>query len=297
MRKIIFFTLILFVTACGNRKTDKVEKFSLVVPKAPEVMTEDQKDAYVRLHFWDNFDFQNESIYAGSVSIREYFNAYAKLLAKNPTDSLSTARMMEKASANKMSMEFFSSLADTYFHDPNSPYRSDEHYIPVLKVLIDSPLSSDEDKTKYKEILAMVSTNRLGKKANDFRFISREGDRRLYSLDSEYILIYFNNPGCEMCKIVTEEMVNSAYLDMMVETERLTILAVYPDEDLEAWREYRGDFPDTWINSYNPDKEIENLRTYNLNAIPSLYLLDRDKRVVLKDETDVRKIEFTLSQH
>ena len=35
-------------------------------------------------------------------------------------------------------------------------------------------------------------------------------------------------------------------------------------------------------------------RLYNLNAIPALYLLDRDKRVIIKDGTSVTEIENVL---
>ena len=36
---------------------------------------------------------------------------------------------------------------------------------------------------------------------------------------------------------------------------------------------------------------------YDLGAIPAMYLLDRDKRVLVKDSTDVSYIEEVIDRH
>ena len=41
---------------------------------------------------------------------------------------------------------------------------------------------------------------------------------------------------------------------------------------------------------------IERQRLYDLKAIPSLYLLDRAKRVVVKDSVDVGELEYMLKR-
>ena len=69
-----------------------------------------------------------------------------------------------------------------------------------------------------------------------------------------------------------------------------------PDTDLEAWREHLQDYPASWINGYDADQRIEKERLYDLKAIPALYLLDKQKRVMAKDCTDVAYIEKLLSE-
>ena len=51
-------------------------------------------------------------------------------------------------------------------------------------------------------------------------------------------------------------------------------------------------YPKEWINCYDPDYVIRTDTLYNIRAIPSLYLLDAQKRVVLKDATPERVIMF-----
>ena len=43
--------------------------------------------------------------------------------------------------------------------------------------------------------------------------------------------------------------------------------------------------PAAWINSYDKSLDIKNKEVYDLKAIPTLYLLDKEKKVVLKDVT------------
>ena len=76
----------------------------------------------------------------------------------------------------------------------------------------------------------------------------------------------------------------------MVRDKQLVILAVYPDEDIVAWREHTADFPKEWLNGYDKDQMINQEELYDLRAIPSFYLLDKDKRVILKD-VPVEQIE------
>lgn len=72
----------------------------------------------------------------------------------------------------------------------------------------------------------------------------------------------------------------------------LSVLAIYPDEDLNAWKKYARSLPQEWIVARyaHPDAR----KAYGLPAIPCLYLLDRNKTVILKD-APVERIEERLS--
>jgi hypothetical protein len=64
---------------------------------------------------------------------------------------------------------------------------------------------------------------------------------------------------------------------------RLAVVNVYIDEDIQAWRSYMPIYPEEWYNGFDPDYLIRGEWLYNVRAIPSLYLLDKEKRVILKD--------------
>jgi hypothetical protein len=81
----------------------------------------------------------------------------------------------------------------------------------------------------------------------------------------------------------------------MRENDLVEVLAIYPDEDLVAWRDHISDIPRSWINGYDAGMRITEARSYNLQAIPSLYLLDNEKRVIIKDGTSVAQIENAIA--
>ena len=85
-------------------------------------------------------------------------------------------------------------------------------------------------------------------------------------------------------------------LNELMELDRLKILAIYPDTDIEAWRAYQQEMPTGWISGYDRDQQLSQKQLYKLNAIPALYLLDTKKRVLIKDGCDVRQVEFIVSE-
>ena len=105
----------------------------------------------------------------------------------------------------------------------------------------------------------------------------------LYSIKSEYTLIYFNNPECHDCGRVHGYLVASKVFTTMLQTGRLKLLALYPDEDLGAWTRHKEEYPSSWIAARYAKKSDREY--YHLQAIPSLYLLDKTKKVLLKDAT------------
>lgn len=335
-RCFLFFLILAALASCVQKKAEKQAasvspKLSLKIPEPPAIMNQGQKIDFLKSHYWDNFDFENEKypFLLDSAQIYALFVDYASLLMSNPYDTLSTASLMEKASGNQSAFALFSELADAVFHGTDSPYRNDEFYIPVLKAQLKSPYLEDDEKIITAEELRMARKNRLGHKANDFQYITERLDRaeliraadatsenqsesalaaagkgihqgsmtenHLYGTDADYILLFFNNPGCTMCRDIREDLLNSAFIQDLVKDGTLTILAIYPDENLDAWRAYHPYIPDNWINARNPESQIINKKLYNLNAIPSLYLLDSGKTVLAKDETDVRRLETTLA--
>ena len=42
-------------------------------------------------------------------------------------------------------------------------------------------------------------------------------------------------------------------------------------------------YPEQWYNGFDPDFVLKGDQMYNIRAIPSLYLLDKEKNVLMKD--------------
>lgn len=279
-----------------EKSTPKSYRFSYVLP--PMHITQEQKGAYMAEHFWDNFDF-SDTLYTTKADTTEMLRAYATFVGSvvGPTNQEPIRKLMQRASASKKMFDYFAMLSDKVLHDPNSPLRSDELYIAVLEAQIASPLYDKYEKMAPEYELNIVSQNRIGHKANNFYYTTKSGSRgNLYAIKCDFVIVYINNPGCSMCRDITMALKGSPTIAEMQRRGRLKIVAIYPDENLDEWRKHLGDMPSAWINGYDRGCHIDREKLYNINAIPALYLLDKEKVVLVKDSTNVGEIEYILQR-
>ena len=69
----------------------------------------------------------------------------------------------------------------------------------------------------------------------------------------------------------------------------------YIDEDLQGWKDYMPIYPDNWYNGFDPNLVIRGEGLYSVRAIPSLYLLDKEKGVILKDAPENRLLSYLVN--
>ena len=71
-------------------------------------------------------------------------------------------------------------------------------------------------------------------KAGNFTYTLSSGQKdSLYALTSEWILLYFYEPTCEDCRLLTEQIAGSEILRHLFAEKKLQVLAIYPDNDRE----------------------------------------------------------------
>lgn len=298
-----FLTAILLIALCwgcspkqGKSEPAKSYRFHFVQP--PLHILDEQIPAYMRDHFWDKFDFA-DTLWTTKADTTEMLKAFTAYVVGyvGPIDQEPIRKLMQRASVSKKMFDYFSMLSEKVLYDPNSPYRSDELYIAVLEAQIASTLLDKYEKMAPEYDLKIVSQNRIGREANDFDYTVKSGRRsNLYSLKNDFVIVYINNPGCTMCREVTEALKQSQIITDLQRKGLLKILAIYPDEDLNEWNKHYTDIPAEWINGYDKGCLIGRGNIYNIRAIPALYLLDKDKKVLVKDSVNVGEIEAILSQ-
>jgi hypothetical protein len=180
-----------------------------------------------------------------------------------------------------------------YLYDPNSPLRNEDHYAFYAARLAKSDLVEPVIREKYAREVRLAALNRTGTKAADFRFTDKRGRTyTLYGINSELTLLFFSNPGCGACKEIIDVLNNDPVISKLIADGTMKVLNIYIDEDLEAWRSYMPIYPETWYNGFDPDLVIRGETLYNVRAIPSLYLLDREKTVIMKDAPEARLFDW-----
>ena len=304
--KYLSFILLLVLTACKsgpaasqeqNGKQDTVKVFNL--PDIPVVLnTVSQRADYMVKHYWDRFDF-TDTTYVSQIDVAEQaWVDYCDLLEHVPLSDAQTAikETIGRAGKNKKMLDFFAELADKYLYDPNSPMRNEELYIPVLEALTASPMLNETEKIRPQARLELAQKNRLGTKALNFTYTLDSGAKgTLYQFPAEYTLLFINNPGCHACSEMIEGLKSSPVINGFIADKKLKVLSLYPDEELDEWKKHRSDIAKEWTNGYDKELVIKNKNLYDLRAIPTLYLLDKNKIVLLKDAT-LQKVEQYLAE-
>lgn len=275
--------------------TTTPRRFELPRASLKDIKSREELDHYIA-HFWDDFDFKDGSR-IGEYDATEVYSAFAQYLFIIPQESADSLlrSLITRAEASREALDFFADMAHEVLYDPNSPMRNDEYYIPILETLLESELLDEYDKIIPQSELHMALQNRIGHPANDFTLTLSNGTHLdLYDIEADYTILLFNNPGCEMCREIIDGITASELISTLSQRLDIAIVALYPDEDIDAWRDYLPSMPKDWICAYDKELRLTSERLYDLKAIPALYLLDAEKRVIIKDGASVPQLEETL---
>ena len=105
----------------------------------------------------------------------------------------------------------------------------------------------------------------------------------MHGINAEYLLIFFNDPDCPNCRQALEVMKTADPIVNLEGMGVMKVLAVSPGGKTALWDERKADFPSNWIYAYDPAGELDQGTIYTLRTSPSIYLLDSEKKVILKD--------------
>lgn len=313
MKRLLLISLaVLLLVSCGRKGSGKAasspgpKKF----PEAavPAMMTEPEQAVEYKLsHFWDAFfkdayvpcpdcilGVDKVEVETEMATFIEIMNMVPKERAQKAMAKLfSQVEQKQRADSSSHAYVLMNELVVRYLYDPNSPYRDEDIYLPYVSGLAESDLTSDDARPGYAYEAQMCSLNRYGTEAADFGFTTAQGRRqRLYDIRADYTLMFFSNPGCKSCKEIVDALRSFPQLDTLISSGRLAVLNIYIDSELDKWRAYLPSYPSSWICAYDHAGIIREDAIYNVRAIPSLYLLDSEKRVLMKDVPTEKLLEY-----
>ena len=294
-------TLFFVSCGCGSKKGDveesKEKRVEFVLPEPPTMLSEEGQVDYLAKNFWRNFDFADTAYLSNPEMIRNIFMGYVDILHTVPKDKAVEymTTFWDSAQADRQIYDHLVELGEDYLYDPNSPYRNEELYVTMLNSVIGSEQLSDIEKLRAKEHLKQAKKNRVGTKAANFKLTFANGSsQNLYDIKADYTLLYFINPGCAGCAEYSEGIARSQILDAVIVGGQMKVVLLYPDSDLTAWKEDLDRVPKQWLYGYDKDLSIRDKGLYELRAIPTLYLLDKDKKVLVKDAKGVEEVEHYI---
>lgn len=294
----IILTLLLLLSGCTSTEASK-DKNDRHIPNEPGInwFKDMQKEFEKRNNefksYWNDFPF-NDALLVASKQTEEKFATFLFGLYKigafghrfGDSDNAFMQEhiniLIEKVTAGGVNDRFLA-LAEKYLYEPNSPYYNDEVYLCFLKYEAKTDFRHLSQSARFKRHYNMIQKNMVGEPATNFTYETQAGQKGfLYEIDAKYLVLFFNDPSCSECKQVKEELIQQ---QSALDSLGIKVFAVYIDDKPEEWRQ--ANYPADWFNGYAP--EIDSQDLYNIRALPCLYLLDKDKKVISRD-TSVEKI-------
>lgn len=298
-------TLLLF-TACRQNLANSPEngvpaiKDTLHIahyirPDIPQMMTDPQQRAsYYVKHYWDGYSLA-DTAFIRSDDTEQLFSDFIGALQYVAPEESSTAlkRMMCRMEEDSTAYSRFCFLSEKYLYDPNSPMRSEEYFIPILEQMVDSKRLDEYEKIRPADRLAQAHKNRPGMKATDFSYVTLKGKAgRMSGINADYTLLFFYEPDCSNCRKHEQILAELPAFVEMQEKGILRVLAVYPDDNEEEWLLKSAHMPHGWIVGWNKQGDIRSKTLYEIRATPTMYLLDKQKKVILKDASLEQTIQY-----
>lgn len=268
------------VEAAGSRPEE------LPLPQMPATLrTPLDRAAWLVCHFWDAMDFCDTLRSHNRDFMEQSFANFVSLFPHAPEESHApaVAALMRAAESEPGAYAVLTEIAEKYLYEPNSPMYCEEYFILFLEEMMRTPVLDEVAKIRPRYLLEAARKNRPGMQAADFGYVARDGRRlRLTTTPGERLLLLFYDPDCDHCKEIIRALDGDRAFCEAVDRGLLTVLALYADGDRAAWERTKGELPADWIVGFDTG-EIRDGDLYVMGAMPTLYLLDGRRRVLLKD--------------
>lgn len=263
----------------------------IIPPPAPRDTSGNPIDSlfeykYVKAHFFDNFNFADERLIRSSLLNNKVLEYLIRLVPQYPDSIINEVDwLLSKAKVNEEVYKFILNTVFSYYS--RSKIISDEnvfvHIAENYMITDKAPWVSEDFKTKLKEDIALRKPNLVGKIAPEFSMQDINNKTiNLRDVQNNYVVLYFYNPECDICKQVTPELMN---FYRIIKDRGVSIIAINTGEDKDVWKTYVNDNYMKVINVWDPKNKSGYRELYNVKGTPLIFLLDEDQKIITKRVT------------
>ena len=120
--------------------------------------------------------------------------------------------------------------------------------------------------------------------AEDFEVLTDSGQIiRLYDLPKGRLtVLVFFDPDCAACRQSLFGLKHSSLVNELIGEEVLQVMTVHVGYEERLWRDMLKDMPETWMNTTTTVERLDG-KCYDLSTLPALYLLDADRKIMVRE--------------
>lgn len=254
-------------------------------PTIPMTMQEpEQRALYYVEHFWENCDFDEQKLLQHPERLEQSLANLLGVALYFPVDKVKKSLIYPLEQSQDSLFFFFKQQYERYLNEPQSPFFNEEYYLPIVEWLAKTPKIDLATQERTKHQLRLMMRNRIGHVAEDFTFITPDSvSLRLSGFKNRATVLMFYSPGCHSCEEVMGQMKQDLDLQRLVQTKKINLLLIDAEDNMEEWYRTLPELPPFGVVGFNADGRVVNTPLYDLKYSPTLYLLDEEGKVVLKD--------------
>lgn len=165
----------------------------------------------------------------------------------------------------------------------------DALYTHIVKTYVeaDPKLWDASTLQKVREMREVRELLAVGKSFPNLNLINTEGKPQpLNQVEAEHTLLFFYDPGCSHCRDTAPKLTEFAQKN----PNAVKVYAVSLENNEDVWKQFIKDFQtNSFINVRDPNRKT-NFNQLGVWKYPTMYLLDRNKRMVVRWPT-VQQLE------
>ncbi len=278
----------------------------LVSMKEPPVLNlhpETKEDSlknyqYYKKHYWDGISFMDDRIIRTPFFLPKLEQYFRNVISPVPDSIIKESDyfLLLARSAPEMYKFLLNWLTDEYI---NPKYMGqDAVFVHLFEKYHSKGISKWLNEKQIKAIsnrAYMLMSNLIGQQAADLQMVDSNGvSSSLYNVKADYVVVCFWDPTCGHCRVQVPRL-DSIYKAKW-KNENVKIYGVLTEtKDFQQWKEFIiKNKMNKWVNVYETDaqrkiieesKQASYKQLYDVIQTPTLFLLDKDKKIIAKKLT------------
>lgn len=257
------------------------QKTMFPYPSAPDDLASlSERCNYIVEHFWDRCNIKQS--FSSQPQLRQAFGDWLSFM---PYASSDTVYMAIDAYMGKVSktggdnVAAIGRIAESWLYCDTAAYFSEDVYLPFAKAVAAHKKVDNATRQRLNAQIKILENSRVGAKAGAFEFVTRgDSTMRFDDVVASRVILFFYDPDCTDCSLVKTRLSVDFNLNQLLDGRLLKLVAIYPGEPTQEWKENAMQLPESWIVGAAPDIDL----LYDIPTIPDMYYLDARHKILAK---------------
>lgn len=238
---------------------------------------------FLRENYWSGVDFKSDILLNTNLlpsKTKKYISLFDK---SDPQLNDVVNELLNKSAVNPMVYQI---ISDALYNSFNKPVYSDNYENTAVEILKNAQGQSfvpDWKKQSIEQQILIHQKNMVGTKAANLKLTDALNEKCvLDEVKIKYTILFFYDPECSHCLEIIPKMKGWFYIDGPKDAQ---VLAIYINQNEQEWSKYvkENTYPPRWLNLWDKTGEEKIQEKYWIQSLPTIYVLDENKKVILKN--------------